>query len=520
MAKYKKIRIYSKRKPFRPSTGFRIFMKKISRFSVIFLCFGVFFFQVGLAPVASAITISREEEMAKEFLKTVFEKVKLVEDPMVLDYVNHVGDRIVSSLSSQVFSYHFYVIQEDVYNAFASPAGHIFVNSGLLAAMEDEEELAGILAHEIAHVLCRHISQRIERSKKIGYATLAGLIASVLVGAGGSSSAGSALGVGSMAAGQSLALAFSREDEIQADQLGMECLRKAGYTGAGLLSVLGKIRSKQWFGTQQIPTYLMTHPAVEDRMAYVGAWLDRNPLSMTPAEPYVFDRVRARVLGRYTDEATALKWFENELQDHPDHPALWYGYGLALARAGERPRAIDALKRGLERKAFDPYLLQGLGELYFLNGRYADALSLLEGAAGIGSQDPDTMFYLGRTFLELGKIDQAAEAFETLVQTYPRYDRAFYFLGESYGRKGDMPLAHYFLGQHYHQQKSFQTALFHLKKAAESLQDPEKKAEAGKLIREIEKLKRSSERDSDGPVIRRPPLAEEFIFDQSGRTAW
>ncbi len=65
---------------------------------------------------------------------------------MVQDYVNQVGNRIVSSLSSRVFSYHFYVIKQDVYNAFASPAGHIFVNSGLLAAMENEEELAGILA--------------------------------------------------------------------------------------------------------------------------------------------------------------------------------------------------------------------------------------------------------------------------------------------------------------------------------------------------------------------------------------
>ena len=111
--------------------------------------------------------------------------------------MNKIGNRILSVLPQQPFNYHFYVIKEDVYNAFATPAGHIFVYTGLLDAMDEEEELAGILGHEIAHVYCRHISQKIERSKKIGIATLAGIAAGILLGVGGAGEAANAVTMGS-----------------------------------------------------------------------------------------------------------------------------------------------------------------------------------------------------------------------------------------------------------------------------------------------------------------------------------
>lgn len=115
---------------------------------------------------AQAISIKEEKELSREFLKVLNQHVQIIDDPLINDYVDRVGRRVLAAVPPQPFSFTFHVIKEDVYNAFAIPAGHIFINSGLLMAMEDEAELAGILSHEISHVVCRHISQRIDRSKK------------------------------------------------------------------------------------------------------------------------------------------------------------------------------------------------------------------------------------------------------------------------------------------------------------------------------------------------------------------
>jgi Zn-dependent protease with chaperone function len=115
---------------------------------------------------AMAISIKEEEKLAREFMKVMGQRYELVSDPAIVRYVNEIGKKILAVMPVQPFTYRFYVIKEDVYNAFAIPAGQIFIHSGLLAAMESEDELAGIIGHEIAHVVHRHISKRIERAKK------------------------------------------------------------------------------------------------------------------------------------------------------------------------------------------------------------------------------------------------------------------------------------------------------------------------------------------------------------------
>ena len=265
-----------------------------------------------LPKVALSITVAEEEELSREFMKIIQKNYKFVEDPVIVNYVNKVGKKIVSVLSPQPFTYRFYIIKDDVYNAFATPAGHIFIYSGLMAAMDNEEELAGILGHEIAHVLCRHISQKIDRSKKISIATLAGIAAGIFLGAEGAGEVGNAVIVGSMAAGQSMTLAYSRKDERQADQIGLKYLTKAGYSGDGLLTMLSKIRSKHWFGTEQIPTYLATHPAPEERLAYIATWLEKNRKKPPPkTASSEFKRVRTRLIALYSDETVALRKYKN-----------------------------------------------------------------------------------------------------------------------------------------------------------------------------------------------------------------
>lgn len=446
-----------------------------------------FFFSAGLiaVPEGACITIQEERELATEFMAVVEAHYPLIKDPVIVDYVNRLGKRILKAVPPQPFEYHFYVLREDVYNAFATPAGHVFFNSGLFAALDSEEELAGIMAHEIAHVVCRHISQRIESQKKIGMATLAGMVAGVLLGAGGAAEAASAVTVGSMAAGQSAALAYSRKDERQADQLGLDFLTQAGYSGEGLLTSLEKIRSKQWYGSAQIPTYMTTHPGSEERLSYIDNWLHQNreKTSAPQGEIGGFSLAHTRIVALYADKESALKRFQSELASSPDDWMANYGYALALTRADKWDQAAEHLKKAIEGNAMATHMLQDLGQIYFHGGHYEKALQAL--STGSSAKNPKGRLYLGRTLMELGRLAEARDTFEDLVHFHPDQTQAYYYLGESSGRLGDMFGAHYNLGCYYQQKEDMKNADFHLKRALKLAADDSQKQMAERQLKEL-----------------------------------
>jgi len=420
---------------------------------------------VVMVPEGDCITIQEERELSKEFMAVVRAQFPLIVDPVINDYVNRLGQRILAVIPPQHFEYQFHVLHEDVYNAFATPAGHIFINSGLFAALDSEEELAGIIGHEIAHVVCRHISDRIESSKKINMATMAGMVAGVLLGASGSSAVASAVAMGSMAAGQTATLAYSRENETQADQLGLEYLNQAGYSGAGLLTSLKKIRSKQWYGSEQVPTYLTTHPASEARMSTIDNWLHQNREKTLEKREEVggFDLAQTRLVALYTDEKAALNRFKSALEISPNNPLANYGYALALTRIDQWHNAIKHMKRAIEGNAMATFMLQDLGKIYFHDGQYEKALEAL--SASISEKDPEGKLYLGRTQMELHQITEARDTFQNLVRYNENYAQAYYYLGESSGRLGDMFNAHYNLGRFYRLKRDPKNAGFHLNRA-------------------------------------------------------
>jgi beta-barrel assembly-enhancing protease len=448
-------------------------VKKIVAIGVIFIL------AVGslVPPAVFSITVKEEEDMSRQMMAMIHKYFEIVDDPAVVTYVNNIGNRILSVLPPQPFKYRFYVIKEDVYNAFATPAGHIFVYTGLLDAMEEEEELAGILGHEIAHVYCRHISQKIERSKRIGMATLAGIAAGILMGLGGAGEAGSAVTMGSMAAGQSAELSYSRENETQADQVGLKFITEAGYSVSGLLKILKKIRSKTWFGSDQVPTYLMTHPAVEDRIAYIASWLENynrksKPIPLVNQE--AFKRVHTRVETRYGDEQTVLNKLKDDVARNPQDPLAHYRYGLILARVGKRQEAIEQIRIALTKRAFDPYILKDLGRIYFLDGQFPQALKTLKSAGGMIPDDPECLFYIGRTQMELGDLADASDNLLKLVRQHPDFTPAYYFLGQSLGQQQQLGDAHYYLGVFYLRKRDFKNAKIQLKQALKHPQSDER----------------------------------------------
>jgi predicted Zn-dependent protease len=442
-----------------------------------------------IPPQASCITIKEEEDLGAEFMKYVGTHYRLIDDPMIVDYVERVARNILSTMEPQPFPYNFYIVREEVYNAFAGPAGHIFIHSGLIAAMENEDELAGILAHEILHVKARHISQKFERSTKISAAALAGMVAGVLLGAAGAGEAANAVVMSSMAAGQSMSLAYSRQDEMQADELGIQHLTAAGYKGEGLLTMLKKIRDKQWFGKNEIPTYLMTHPAVDDRIAYVDTWVQTHPNAVIGPrlKNDEFRQIRTRIIAAYSDKEFALNEMQTALEKSPDDPVINHGYGIALARNDRPAEAVVYIRKSLIENPLDAFLLKDLGEIYFMAGQYANALTPLEGSLSIRPGDYETLFLLGRTCLEMEKYSRAASAFETLLKLKPDYPPGLHYLGEVCGKQGRMGEAHYYLGRYHKNRGDFNNALFHLSQALKLTDDPQRKQEIDDMLKSIQK---------------------------------
>ncbi len=468
-------------------------MKRMKK--IVALCC-LFFFMAGmiLPNGALAITPKEEEDLAREFMKIIRSRTNLVQDAFIVDYVNRLGQKILAHFPPQPFNYKFYVVKEEVYNAFAVPAGHIFINSGLIAALSSEKQLAGIISHEIAHVFCRHFSSRIKQAKKIQLATMAGMLAGILIGVGGGSAAAAqAVTMGSSAMGQSMMLANSRDDEMQADQVGIEYLQQAGYSVEGLLTALQIIRDKSWYGPEEVPTYLMTHPAAEDRIATIASWMaqEKKNEGQSPDVPEFpdpesdFDRVRLKLIAQYGDDVTALKTFREIVKKQPANPMAHYGYGIVLARTGQRHAAVGELKKALEKRAFDAHILQDLGRIYFLDGQYDRALDTLEGAISVGARDPKGIFFLARSRMELGKLPEAESTFETLIEEHPGYTEAHYFLGIVQGELGRLADAHYSLGIFYKKRGDFRNATIQLQKALEEAVEPAQREKIEALLTEL-----------------------------------
>jgi predicted Zn-dependent protease len=460
-------------------------MCKFKKFIAAMTAAVIFFCGLITPETASSLTIKEEEELSVEFLQAVFEAYDIIKDPVINDYINKVGQKIISAMPPQPIDYTFYAVRQDAYNAFAGPGGNIFIFSGLFNALESEDELAALISHEIAHVSCRHISEMMKKSKKTGMATMAGVIAGILIGLGGAASVGSALTIGSMAAGQSFALAYSRENEMQADQIGRTYLQKAGYSLDGLLSVLKKIRSVDWFGGE-IPTYLKTHPATEERMMYLD-----NLMKKQEAPPviknYLFERALTRMTALYGDPDTAIRLFKSQIETKPDNFMAQYGYGLVLNRKGNPKNAINHLKIALENTPVDPCIEIDLGIIYFMAGEYPDAIETIKKASKSALNAKIGSIYLGRSQMAIGKYEEAVETFNSLLKEDPDNIDAYYYLGETEGKLNRLGRAHYNLGQYYLKNNNMQTARFHLNQALVHEKDPEQIAKIKKQLKDLEK---------------------------------
>jgi predicted Zn-dependent protease len=491
---------------------------------------------------AYALTPAEEDELAEEFLRQAKAYYTFIEDPEIVDLVNTIGNRIADSLPEKLFDYHFYVVQDETFNAFATPSGHIFIHSGLIEQIESEDELAGILAHEIAHVSCRHISAKVEQSTRTRMASMAAVAASILLGLTGAGDAANAVLMGSMATQESAALAYSREVERQADQIAMEHLSRCGYPPECMLAGLKRMQKLDWRGAT-LPAYLFTHPITRDRVVSVSTWLDANSsVGTTESEVWSvdFDSVQTRFIALYGDPNSALQRFEEALRKDPEDPKAIYGYGLVLARMGHGEEAVRYIEKAWTQNTSNPSIQKDLGRVYCLNGQYKEALAVLEPGLKVGPYSLEGHYYFGLAQLRSGRLEDAERTFEKIIKRrsvlsqaerkrspdhkgppkgegdgpdqgsppekpkpdeegpdpMPRemmpqreslYSKTLYSLGETYYQHGNLGESHYYLGLYYKEKRDFINAVFQMEQALALLDDSKKRREIEEALPQMRK---------------------------------
>jgi predicted Zn-dependent protease len=202
-------------------------------------------------------SLDSEVRMGKEYSQYVESSVKLVQDPVVNEYVNRLGQNLVRNSDAKV-PFTIKVVDSDDINAFALPGGFFYVNSGLILAADEEAELAGVMAHEIAHVAARHVTRQMTRSQ---WANI-GTIPLIFVGGGIGYAVRSAAGLG-------LPLTFmhfSRGFEAEADYLGLQYMYKSGYDPQAFISFFEKIQAKEKKKPGSLARAFATHPQTPDRI--------------------------------------------------------------------------------------------------------------------------------------------------------------------------------------------------------------------------------------------------------------
>ena len=423
--------------------------------------------------------IKDEIELGQKFNLLIRSRMSIVEDPEITSYVEDLGKKLIAVMPPQPFEIKTAVIRHNALNAFAIPGGHVFVHTGLILGFDHESEVAGVLAHELAHVSQRHIAARIEKMQMISLLSLAGMLASIFVGGDDTKQA---LSVGTMAAGQGALLKYSRDDEREADNVGMNYLVAAGFPPQGLANGFEQIRKKKWYGGGGSgPDYLSTHPGVEERIGYIQQRISRLPSDVVnrPESDERFLKVQMLIRARYTEPQDALAYFSRNEGASPCLNAL--GRGIALSRLNQVTEADTAFQEAMACGSKDSLWPREAGRFYFTTGDSAKAGRYLQQAAIMNPDDLMALFFYARLLGETGQVDQASEYFDRILATIPQDAEVHYYYGRLLGEHNQLFQAHRHLTYSALYNNDRRQTLFHLDKARSLARTDQEKKELEQL---------------------------------------
>ncbi len=402
-------------------------------------------------PASTTLSLSDEYKIGLMIMRGLRDAGKLVDDPEVNEYVQALGGRIASYAHEGAHRFTFFVVRDVGINAFALPGGFIGVNAGLVTATDNESELAGVLAHEIAHVTQRHIARSIQNAGRTNMASAAAVLAAILIGATTGMSSDALLGT--ITAAQGLAaqqqINFTRTHEAEADRVGIGFLAEAGFDPNGMPTFFWTLQQRYGAGTT-IPDLLRTHPVTTERIAETrdrAAHYERAAADQSVGYGLIRERLRVQTLPPESD-FTAL-YRDAQSADLPSSDARHYGRALALLAAGQAGEAAGLLSDLVERHPDVTQYHAGLGHAQLVAGDIAGSRRTLERALKLFPRNVPVTLRYSETLM---RADEAGLAHLVLLDLFnnvpPTPDQARYIALVA-NSAGDTADAYYYMSEYH-----------------------------------------------------------------------
>lgn len=392
---------------------------------------------------SAIISPKQEQELGQAWLRAYRSRVNEHDDPELYDYIEKLIQKLSPHSELQDHNLSLIAINNASMNAFAVPGGVIGVHTGLFRFAKSEHQLASVLAHELAHLSQRHFARRVEEQRKNAKVTMAGMLASLVLAATVGGDAGIAAMTATQAVGLENSLRYSRQNEQEADRLGIQTMQASGFDPRAVAGMFEEMLKATRYSGSRPPEFLLTHPLTENRVADAQNRVNRLPQKHYEDNPtYHLMRARA-IIAIHNNPATSINRFKNELNGVSlSKQAAQYGMALAYGNWGKFDQAKAHLRPLL--KAEPNNVTYQLAQIT-LDRQQGQYITAIEKNLQLLAEDPNSYplnMALAETYLKANQFTRSEKVLKKMTRLYPMRPYVWFQLAETSGLAGDVAEVH------------------------------------------------------------------------------
>lgn len=397
-----------------------------------------------------------EDKIGRDIVRQLRDLNYLLEDDEIETYLGDLGRQIATHTGRNPDQFTFFVVRDQEINAFALPGGYIGVNAGLILATRGEDELAGVVAHEIAHVTQRHIARQLQANGTYQIATAAALLLAILAGASDPDVVQAAMSVGIAATGQQQ-INFTRAHESEADRVGIHTMAAAGFNPQGMASFFQYMEERSRLYGDQLPEILQSHPVSNTRIAEALSRIgDSDPPAVRDQTEYELMQARLHVLTA-KQVSNALDFYQPA--QSASGKVREYGLSLAYYRGGQYPRAVELQQKLVKQNPQQVHFALALARTQLAAGRQNEALSELSRIKRDFPDYPPLILARSEMLIQAGQPEAARREIlgsNLLNSTEPEPHR---LLANAARDLNQLPEAHFQMAEYHRRRGNYLAAL-------------------------------------------------------------